>query len=83
MYQEPLPMTTNDRFTERPVLVNSTVSQIKAISIFTYSIYIVLGRTKIQGTQKQVTELHNLYSSEDLIRVITRRDQTGPTTLMH
>jgi hypothetical protein len=28
-------------------------------------------------------ELHNLYSSADLIRVIIRRDQTGPTTLMH
>jgi hypothetical protein len=63
--------------------MNSTVSQIKAISIFTYSTYIAHGRTKIQGTQKQVTELHKLHSSADLIRVITRRDQTGPTTLMH
>jgi hypothetical protein len=74
-------MPTNDRFTEGPVLVN-TISQIKAISIFTYCTYIAHGRTKIQGTQKQVTELHNAYSSADLIRVIIRRDQTGPTTVM-
>jgi len=29
MYQEPLLTTTNDRFTEGPVLVNSTISQTK------------------------------------------------------
>jgi hypothetical protein len=83
MYQEPLLMATNDRFTEGSVLVNSTIPQINTISIFTYSTYIAHERTKIQGTQKQVMELHNLYSSADLIRVIIRRDQTGPTTLMH
>jgi hypothetical protein len=82
MYQEPLLMATNDGFTG-PVLVNSTISLIKAISIFNYSTYIAHGRTKIQGTQKQVTELHNLYSLADLIRVTIRRDQTGPTTLIH
>ena len=83
MYQQPLLIRTNDRFTEGSVLVNSTISQINAISIFTYSTYIVHERTKSQGTQKQVMEVHNLYSSADLIRVIIRRDQTGPTTLMH
>jgi len=79
MYQEPLLMATNDTFTEGPVLVNSTISQIKvAITIFTYSTHTAHGRTKIQGTQKQVMELHNLCSSADLIRVIIRRHQVDP-----
>jgi hypothetical protein len=64
MYQEPLLMANNDRFTEGSVLVNSTISQIKAI---TYSTYIAHGRTKIQGTQNKLWNFINCTLQQTLL----------------